>query len=53
MDVNNILLPGEASFSDAEFELIEDLLEKHRDLAQAAMIKIKHIRETNSEVKEA
>ena len=52
MDINNILLPGEANFSDAEFELIEDLLERHRDLTQAAMVKIKHIRETNSEDKD-
>ena len=43
MKEENILLPGEAKFTDEEFTLIKNLLEDHLVKVQIALKKINHL----------
>lgn len=43
MKEENILLPGEAKFTDEEFTLIRKLLEDHLVKVQVALWKINHL----------
>lgn len=43
MKEENILLPGEAKFTDEEFTLIKMLLEDHLTKVQIALQKINHL----------
>lgn len=43
MKEENILLPGEAKFTDEEFTLIKMLLEDHLVKAQITLQKINHL----------
>lgn len=43
MKEENILLPGEAKFTDEEFTLMKTLLEDHLIKVQIVLQKIKHL----------
>lgn len=43
MKEENILLPGQANFTDEEFTLIRKLLEDHLAKVQIVIQKIKHL----------
>lgn len=43
MKEENILLPGEAKFTDEEFTLMRKLLEDHLVKVQVALWKIRHL----------
>lgn len=49
MKEENILLPGEANFTDEEFTLIKMLLEDHLVKVQIAIQKINHLQRKEEE----
>lgn len=49
MNKDNILLPGEANFTDEEFTLIKMLLEAHLAKVNIALQKIKHLQREEEE----
>lgn len=49
MKEENILLPGEARFTDEEFTLIRKLLEDHLVKVQVALWKINHLQREEEE----
>lgn len=49
MKKENILLPGEARFTDEEFTLIKMLLEDHLVKVQIAIQKINHLQREEEE----
>lgn len=49
MKEENILLPGEAKFTDEEFTLIKMLLEDHLVKVQIALQKINHLQREEEE----
>ena len=49
MKEENILLPGEANFTDEEFTLIKKLLEDHLVKVQIALKKINHLQREDGE----
>ena len=49
MKEENVLLPGEAKFTDEEFILIKRLLEDHLVKVQIMLQKIKHLQREDEE----
>ena len=49
MKEENILLPGEAKFTDEEFTLMKMLLEDHLVKVQIALKKINHLQSEDGE----
>ena len=49
MKEENILLPGEANFTDEEFTLMKKLLEDHLVKVQIALNKINHLQREDEE----
>lgn len=49
MNKDNILLPGEANFTDEEFTLMKMLLEDHLVKVQIAIQKIDHLQRKEEE----
>lgn len=49
MKEENILLPGEANFTDEEFTLMRKLLEDHLVKVQVALWKINHLQREEEE----